>query len=68
MVTPLLDEPPEVTDFVRLTLLEAGEESDTPAPSTSLNRTLTGWEILFFTLIILLGTVLIVDLWLLITG
>jgi hypothetical protein len=68
MATPLLDDSPEVTDFVLLTLPEAREETEPPAPPTSLNRTLTGWEILFFTLIILLGTILVVDLWLLVAG
>lgn len=32
---------------------------------TPLKRTLSGWEIVFFTLIVLLGTALIIDLWLL---
>ncbi|MBW3623838.1 MAG: hypothetical protein KY468_10575 [Armatimonadetes bacterium] len=30
----------------------------------SLNRTLSGWEILFHTFIVLLGTALLIDLWL----
>jgi hypothetical protein len=34
-----------------------------PTVYSSLNRTLTGWEVLFFTFIVLLGTALLVDLW-----
>jgi len=66
MATQLLEEAPDTPDIresdFRPVTEQTGELDSTFLPH-SFNRTLSGWELLFYSLIVILSTALVIDLW-----